>query len=97
MDRYGGEEMHGEQLVTLTEARIRLHELVRDLEDARVVLLRHGKPVGMMIGYEHYHALLARIEDLEDRLSVFEAAAEGGDMVVPWEKVKAEVGLLDAQ
>lgn len=80
--------MH-EQLVGLTEARIRLHELVRDLEEGNVVLLRHGKPVGMMVGYEHYYALLSRIEDLEDKLSLFEATAEGPDMVVPWDKVKS--------
>lgn len=88
--------MHGEELVTLTEARVRLHELVKDLEAANVVLLRHGKPVGMMVGYEHYASLLARIEDLEDRIAVHEARAEGPDMAVPWDKVKAESGLLTA-
>lgn len=89
--------MHGQELVTLTEARVRLHELVKELESRNVVLLRHGKPVGMMVGYEHYDALLSRIEDLEDLLSVHEARAEGSDMAVPWEKVKANAGLLSTE
>ncbi|MCA1707228.1 MAG: hypothetical protein LC808_29775 [Actinobacteria bacterium] len=38
-------------------------------------------------------ALLDRIEELEDTLSVFEAAAEGSDETVPWDKVKAEAAL----
>lgn len=89
--------MDGEALVTLTEARVRLHELVRALDDQRVVLLRHGRPVGMMVGTDHYQALVARIEDLEDRLSIHEAQAEGSDMAVPWEKVKAEAGLVPSE
>lgn len=89
--------MHGQELVTLTEARVRLHELVKDLASKNVVLLRHGKPVGMMVGYDHYDAILSRIEDLEDQLSVHEARAEGADLAVPWDKVKAEAGLLTAE
>ena len=88
--------MHGEELVTLTEARVRLHELVKDLADGNIVLLRHGKPVGMMVGYEHYGALLARIEDLEDVISIYEARDEGSDLAVPWDKVKADAGLIAA-
>jgi prevent-host-death family protein len=83
-----GGELPVDRLVSLTEARKRLHELVRDLEEARVVLLRHGRPVAMMVSSDEYDALRSRIEDLQDKLSVFEAAAEGPDMVVPWEKVK---------
>lgn len=86
--------MHGEELVTLTEARVRLHELVKDLEESNVVLLRHGKPVGMMVGFEHYRALLERIEDLEDVIAVHEARAEGTDLAVPWDRVKAASGLI---
>ena len=86
--------LHGEELVTLTEAKGRLHELVRDLSDRSIVLLRHGKPIAAIQSMAHYTALLDRIEDLEDQLAVIESRAESADMKVSWEKVKVEAGLM---
>ena len=83
-----------EGLVTVSEAKIRLHEIIRSLANRAVLLLRHGKPVAAMLSYNAYIALLDKIEELEDRLSVYEASAENADMAVPWEKVQAEAGLL---
>lgn len=86
--------MPREELVSLTEARVRLHELIKELDEKNVLLLRHGKPVAVMVAYGTFEAMLERVEDLEDRLAVHEAEAEGPDLNVPWEKVKAEAGLL---
>lgn len=41
------------------------------------------------------NALLARSEDLEDALSVYEARADGRS--IPWADVKAAVGLPPSQ
>lgn len=82
-----------EELVPLTEAKARIHELVRGLDDHDVLLLRHGHPVGVMTSYTAHQELLERIEDLEDRLAVYEAREEAPDLRIPWEKVKAESGL----
>lgn len=82
-----------EILVPLSEAKVRLHELVRELAEREVVLLRHGRPVGVMIGFAVYRSLLERLEELEDRLAVFEAREEGADARAAWAKVKAEAGL----
>jgi hypothetical protein len=38
--------------------------------------------------------LLDRIEDLQDRVAVYEAREEGDDLTVGWDKVKAEAGLM---
>lgn len=86
--------MAGQELVTLTDVRLRLQELIKGLEGKEVVVLKHGKPVGVMVGYAAYQSLLDRIEDLEDTVAIYEARAEGPGMTVPWEKVKAEAGLL---
>jgi len=82
-----------EILVPLSEAKARFHELVRELSEREVLLLRHGRPVGVMMGYDAYHALLERLEELEDRLAVFEAREEGEDARTAWAKVKVEAGL----
>lgn len=41
------------------------------------------------------NALLARIEDLEDVLSVYEARTDGSS--IPWDAVKAAAGLPPSQ
>ncbi len=82
-----------EELVPLSEAKTRLHELVRGLVEREVLLLRHGRPVAVMLGFQSYRALLERLEDLEDRLAVFEARQEGPDTRVPWGKLRVEAHL----
>lgn len=81
-------------LVTMSEARKKLHEVVRQLPQRNVLLLKHGRPVATILDAEVYQELLEQIEDLKDRLAVFESAHEGEDMKVPWGKVEAEHGLL---
>ena len=86
--------MEREALVTVSDAKVRFHEVIRTLTTKTVLLLRHGKPVAAMLSYESYVRLLERIEDLEDRIALHDSDAESADMAVPWEKVKAEAGLL---
>ncbi len=85
--------MSKETLVPLSEAKIKLHELVRDLPERDVLLLRHGRPVGFMTSYSGWQALLDRLEDLEDRLAVQESREESPDARTSWEAVKAETNL----
>lgn len=83
-----------EELVTVSDAKVKLHEVIRDLDERRALLLRHGKPVAAMLAYSDYVSLLEEIDDLEDRLSIHEARADGTDLRVGWEKVQAEAGIL---
>lgn len=80
-------------LIPMSEARMRLHELVRDAADEDVIVLRHGRPSVVIVGYDRYNGLLDELEDLRDRLSVYESRETEDDLRVSWEKAKAELGL----
>lgn len=56
-----------EALLPLSEAKTRLHELLKDAERRDLVLLRHGRPVGALLGYRRYRALLDRAGRSETR------------------------------
>lgn len=77
--------------VSLTEAKAKLNELVRDAEDDNVVLVRHGQPAAVIVSPEHYEGLLEEIEDLKDRLAAH--ATGPSDLNVPLSALRSE--LLD--
>jgi antitoxin StbD len=83
-----------DKLVPLTEAKNRLHEIVRQAADDNVVILRHGRPVAVVISPAALEALLDEVEDLKDRCSVLESRLDASDMRVPIEKVRVELGLI---
>jgi len=82
------------QLVPITEAKAKLNELVREAEAADVVLLRHGRPAAVLVGMHRYEAILEELEDLADRLSVYESAESEPGLRTGIDKVKAELGLV---
>jgi prevent-host-death family protein len=83
---------------TVTEARARLADVV---DEARVThdpvyLTRRGRRVAAVIGADQLDELLEAAEDLEDiRLAAAARAemAESGENPIPWEEVKADLGL----
>lgn len=83
-----------DNLVPLTEAKNRLHEIVRQAEDDNVILLRHGRPVAVLISPTALQSLLDELEDMKDRCSVLESRLDAADMRIPLEKVKIELGLI---
>jgi antitoxin StbD len=85
---------HFDNLVPVTEAKARLPELVRLAgENRATVLLRHGRPAALLLGVAAYEALLEEIEDLQDRLSVYESREHGVEARMPFEKVLVELGI----
>lgn len=86
--------MDHEELVPLSEAKIRLHEIVRRLPARDVLLLRHGRPVAVVMDYEKHRRLIEVLEDLQDRLSVHEARSEPHDTRIALAKVKSELGIV---
>lgn len=85
--------MRRDRLVPVTEARAKLNELLTEVvPETEVVLLRHGRPAGILIAPDRYDALIERIEDLEDANSILEARLNPGDRI-PLEKVGDKLGL----
>lgn len=78
-------------LVPMSEAKGRLSELVRTSDDHDVLLMRHGRPAAVLVSYARHEALLDRVEDLLDRLSVHERDG----LTMDYAKLSAELGLDD--
>jgi len=79
--------------VPVSEAKAKLNELVRVAEDREVYILKHGRPVGVILSPARYAALLEELEDALDRLSVYESANAPEELRIPWEKAKVELGI----
>jgi antitoxin StbD len=80
-------------LVTVTEAKARLGELLREATEGDVVVVRHGHPAAVLVGAERYDALLEELEDLKDRLSVYESAQSEAGLRIGFDKMAAELGV----
>lgn len=83
---------------TVTEARARLADVVDEARVAHhpVYLTRRGRRVAAVIDADQLDELLEAAEDLEDiRLAAAarEEMAESGESPIPWEEVKADLGL----
>ncbi|HMM96239.1 type II toxin-antitoxin system Phd/YefM family antitoxin [Phycicoccus sp.] len=83
--------------ITLSDARARLAEVV---DSARVghdpvYLTRRGQRVAAVIDAEDLDRLIAAAEDLADLEAAAAARAEmaDGEPAIPWEQVKADLGL----
>jgi len=80
-------------LVTVTEAKARLGELLREAAEDDVVVVRHGHPAAVIVGADRYDALLEELEDLKDRLSVYESTRSEPSLRIGFDKMAAELGL----
>lgn len=76
-------------LVPITEAKARLSEIVRESNDRNVLLMKHGRPGAVVMSAARYEALIEQIEDMSDRLSIYER--EG--VTIRLDKLTAELGL----
>jgi len=78
--------------IAVSEAR---DNLAAAIEQARtgepVYVTRCGRRVTVIVDVEHYDALVERAEDIADRAEL--RAAREEDDFIPWEWVKAELGL----
>ena len=61
--------------VPVTEAKARLNTLLREAESDDVILMRHGRPAGVLVSYERYEDLMAGWEDAIDARAVAEFKA----------------------
>jgi prevent-host-death family protein len=82
----------GELMVS--QARENLGELIDNTRRSGepVVLTRHGRPVAVVLDHVLFERLVAAADDTSDRQAL--ALARADDDTVPWEQVKADLGLL---
>lgn len=68
-----------DKMIPISEARATLGELVEAAREEEIFIVKHSRPVGVLLSVEKYKALLDRLEDLEDALAV--ATDDGKDYV----------------
>ncbi|HBH72413.1 MAG TPA: prevent-host-death protein [Synechococcales bacterium UBA10510] len=80
--------------LTVSQARENLAELIDSTQRSGepVVLTRHGRPVAVVLDHAHFEQLVAAADEASDRKALAQARADGD--TVPWEQVKADLGLL---
>ncbi len=75
--------MTTEKILPVREVRQHISRLLDEAADGKMVMItRHGRPAGYLIGYEALNQLLDRLEDMEDlywmRKGLAEYEAGGG-------------------
>ena len=80
--------------VAVSEARNRLAEVIDDTRESGepVSVTRRGRRVAVILGSEAFDRLVDRADELDDRRELEAARAE--DDYVPWDEVKAALGLV---
>ncbi|WP_017179105.1 type II toxin-antitoxin system Phd/YefM family antitoxin [Actinomyces timonensis] len=78
--------------VTISEARATLPTLVDHARDEAVTLSRRGTAAAVLISPDAYERMLQALEDQADAAAFDAAMAEEGPNI-PWEEVKADLGL----
>lgn len=79
----------GIKMISISEAKAKLSEVVAESDSHDVTLLKHGRPVAVVISAARFDALLESFEDMADRLSVHERDG----VSVDFDKLAVELGL----
>jgi len=78
--------------VSVAHARRMFAEVIDEARDEAVLIERRGEAAAVVVSPERYEELMEALEDAED-IAAFDAAiAEEGENI-PWEEVKADLGL----
>jgi len=77
-----------EMLVPITEARSKLYELARETERRPVVLLKHGRPVAVMVSAIKWEKILDRLEELDDLIWIAEHGRTPRESLISLEDVE---------
>jgi antitoxin StbD len=76
-------------MIAISKAKARLSELIRHAADEDVVLMNYSTPAAVLLSADRYDGLMEELEDLRDRLSVYERSG----VTVSADKLMAELGL----
>lgn len=83
--------------ITVTAARESLGTIVDKARISPVYLTRHNRTVAVIVDVVEFERLRELAEDAEDAAAAAAARREmeeTGELPVPWEEVKAELGLV---
>jgi prevent-host-death family protein len=78
--------------LTVSEARENFSEAVEDAQKKPVQILKHGKPVAVLINPSLFEKFLDSMEELED-IADFDEAIASKSKKIPWAQVKADLGI----
>ena len=79
--------------LSISDARADLAKAVARAKKNPVTILRHGKPIAVLINPSLFEKFVESIEELED-IAAFDEAMSDKDPTIPWEQVKKDLGLL---
>ena len=79
--------------LSISDARAELSHVISRAKKKPITIVRHGKPVAVLITPSLYEKFVESMEELED-IAAFDAAINDGDPSIPWEQVKKDLGLL---
>ena len=80
----------------ITEARDHLADVLDQARTEPVWLTRRGRRVAVVVDADNYRELVERLEDAIDGRDADDAREEmaAGAAAVPWDQVKADLGLV---
>lgn len=81
------------QIMNVSDVRRRLSELLTQLVDP-IYITVYGKPSAVIVSYDTYEGLLARMEDLEDSLDVL---LRKDEPTIEFETIVSEIDAVQAQ
>ena len=73
--------MPRERFVGVTDLRDSIRELLDEVVERDVIVLRHNQPMAILVHPDRVDNLIKRIEDLEDYVSVLEHRLNPDDVV----------------
>lgn len=79
--------------LSISDARADLAKAINRAKKNPVTILRHGKPIAILINPSLFERFVESIEELED-IAAFDEALSDKDPTIPWEQVKKDLGLL---
>jgi len=78
--------------MSITNARAEFPTAIAKAKKSPVHILKHGKPVAVLIGNSLYEKMLGAMEELDD-IATFDRAIKDKSKNIPWESIKKELGL----
>jgi prevent-host-death family protein len=79
--------------ISISDAREGLSAAVNDSRKKPVRILKHGKPVAVLINPSMFEKFVESMEELED-IAAFDAAISDRSPLVPWSQVKKDLGIV---